>query len=67
LIIALSKVNDKYSTMNIFDVQGKLVKSIEKNEINAQTKIDIADLPKGNYILKISTGSGVVSKTFIKQ
>ncbi len=66
LILDLSNMRDKYISVNIFDVQGKLVKSIGRVEVSPKSRIEIADLPKGNYVLKISTSAGITSKKFIK-
>ena len=67
LILDLSNMRDKYISVNIFDVQGKLVKSIGMVEVSSKPKIEIADLLKGNYVLKISTSAGITTKKFIKQ
>jgi hypothetical protein len=67
LVIDLSNVNDENAIVTVFDVQGKMVKAVESAELNSKTTINIADIPKGNYILKISSGSKIISKSFIKQ
>lgn len=46
------------TTINIFDIQGKLIKSILKDNINTFTSINISDLKSGFYILKIKFEDG---------
>jgi Secretion system C-terminal sorting domain len=67
LILDLSTVNENVASFKIYDVQGRLIKAVEKAVVNSNTSIDISDIPKGNYVLKISSEKGSVSGTFIKQ
>ena len=46
------------TTINIFDIQGKLIKSILKDNIDTFTSINISDLKSGFYILKIKSEDG---------
>ncbi len=56
------KSSQKISKIEIYDMSGKLVKSgILKDE-----KINVQNLSKGNYLLKIQTENGVVTSKFIK-
>lgn len=43
-------------TLSFYDVTGRMVYSLEKNAANSSsTKIDVSHLPKGAYVLKVST------------
>lgn len=46
------------TTINIFDIQVKLIKSILKDNIDTFTSINISDLKSGFYILKIKSEDG---------
>lgn len=52
--------------ITVFNIQGKLVKTIESSMNLAQQKIDIADLPAGVYIMNINTPNGQAVKKFSK-
>lgn len=47
------------------DIAGREIKTIEDN--SAQPLIDVSDLSKGIYLLKISDGSYTVTKKFVKE
>lgn len=66
LSVNLSGVKEKILSIDIFNVQGRLVKSV-KTDLPNGSRIKIADLPSGNYVMKISTSIGSISKNFIKQ
>jgi Secretion system C-terminal sorting domain len=50
--------------LNIFDINGKMVKRFEKQ--NA-TNIDIDDLQSGYYVLRVETDKGIAIKKLIKE
>lgn len=52
------------ATFIIYDVNGKVVK---RNTLSNSNSINISDLSKGIYILKISTNGGVLTKKIIKR
>jgi len=54
--------NTKINEIIILDISGRLVKNVSASEMN----IDVTALQIGNYILRISTTEGVVSKKFSK-
>jgi hypothetical protein len=56
------KSDQKISKVEIYDMSGKIIKSVKLQDY----KIEVSTLIKGNYILKISTESGVVTSKFIK-
>ena len=47
--------------IKIYDVSGKLVKTFSK-----QSKINISELPKGNYLTEISENGKISKQKFIK-
>ena len=47
----------------IIDISGRTVKSI--NQVNYS--IDVADIPKGIYFLKLTTDEGILTKKFVKE
>ncbi len=55
---------DITSQVSIYNTQGIEVKSI--NSLNAQGIIDIRELPSGMYLIKIDTGSEVLTRSVIK-
>lgn len=66
----MSIVCDKLSgkaDISIFDITGKLVKTVREHELSENQTIDIADMPRGIYVLKISTEKGEVVKKIVKQ
>ncbi len=65
--IDLSSLNDKILMLRIYDVQGKLIKEIQSPEASSNLSLNISDLSKGNYILTVITGVGIINKKFIKE
>lgn len=49
---------------SIIDINGRLVKSVANATVNST--IDVSDLARGNYMLKIDTEKGAVIKKIIK-
>lgn len=56
------KTKENVKSVQIFDASGKLVK-----KLGNETKVDVRELEKGNYVMSISTSDSVVSKKFIKK
>jgi len=50
--------------LSIIDINGRLVKSVANATINST--IDVSDLARGNYMLKIDTEKGAIIKKIIK-
>lgn len=64
-IINIQSINDLYvEELKIYDVSGKII--IEKNKNNTNN-IDVKQLKKGVYVIKIRTSNGISNKKFIKQ
>lgn len=51
--VDIAESNEQLSTIEIYSITGKLVKTIEAN--SNTIKIDVATLPKGVYIINIAT------------
>jgi hypothetical protein len=56
--------NLQKATIEILNIQGQLIKTIETTE--DKTSIDISNLPGGVYIIKLNTAEGSVVRKFIK-
>ena len=57
----------KLDDIEIFDIQGRLVKKIDVNELkNYETEIDVSGLINGIYLLRASSGSESVVLKFTK-
>jgi len=67
LVIDLSALNDKNVSIEIIDLQGKQVKSVDKIEVAANFSIDISDLSNGNYVINIHASKGISKTNFIKK
>lgn len=52
------------SNVEVFDLNGKVVKSIS-NFVSSE--INVSDLASGNYIMKLTSDKGIASKKFIKE
>jgi len=55
--------NNTPVTIQVFDVSGRLVHT--QNDVNNQTKIDLASFAKGNYVVVMERGSQKVTKKII--
>lgn len=53
---------DGNATISIFDMTGKEVSTMPYSNV-----VNVNDLPKGHYILKIVSGNNVLNKTFTKE
>ncbi len=53
------------STIEIFNIQGQLIKCINANE--SQTTIDVSGFARGMYFVKVKTESGIGVKKFVKE
>jgi len=54
-----------FSVVQIFAINGKLIKQIAQNEIN-DNGINISTLNKGTYILRLSSDTKIINQKFIK-
>lgn len=67
LSIAVKGISiDEFSSVQIYDIQGKLLKRMDK--ISCENQIDVRDLPAGNYMISLLHKNKLISKTkFIKE
>jgi hypothetical protein len=64
LHINLSEENsNRISTINVFDINGRLVLHKLVDKVNA-VELNVANLTSGIYILKITNNEGIISKRF---
>ncbi len=57
------KSDEKIKSVKLYSASGSLVKT-ENNEFS---RIDVSNLPKGNYLISIETDSGTETKKIIKE
>ncbi len=67
LVVSVNSSKITKGQIEIADIQGRNVKSLSNIDFTSATTIDIADLTKGEYLIKISTSEGVISQKFLKQ
>jgi hypothetical protein len=67
LVVSVGNSKSTKGQIEIADMQGKKIKSLNNIDFTANTSIDIADLPKGEYIIKLSTSEGILTQKFFKQ
>lgn len=56
------QTNDKIMSIEIFDLNGRILQNI----ISSETKINVSNLKKGIYIIKINTSKGSTTQKIIK-
>jgi hypothetical protein len=64
-IIIESLKFDNINNVEIFDTTGKIVKQVESTFDN-KVKVDISNLEKGIYFVRIKTENGVAFKPLLK-
>ena len=55
------------STIDIYNLNGKLVKRVQPNNALNDVEIDTSNLSTGMYLMKINTDAGQTVKTFLKE
>ena len=53
--------------VTVVDFAGNVALSVKLSAFSTSYNLNIASLKQGNYLLKIETNDGVVTKQFIKQ
>ena len=61
----VSSAQSVMSKIEVYDVSGRLLRTVEVNDNNAI--VDIAELASGIYVVRINTDRGVLSKTVMKR
>ena len=64
-LLNVDLIDLKITKISLFDLNGRIL--LTQNIENTNSQINIADLAKGIYILKVETNSGVVNKQIIKE
>jgi hypothetical protein len=67
LNITLSNSKITKGQLEIFDISGNKVKSLNEVDFSSGYTMEISDLAKGQYIVKLITSEGVISRKFLKQ
>ncbi len=67
LNISITDNNLHIEQIEIFDIMGKQVKSLNINAQNVNYNIDVKKLPAGVYFVKVETNKGSIIKKFVKQ
>ena len=67
LAVSISNSKITKGQIEISDIQGRKVKSLNNIDFTSVTTVDISDLIKGEYIIKLSSSEGAISKKFLKQ
>ena len=64
--LVIVKTQNMLRSVSIYDINGKLLKTISTVNNASEVSIDIEDFPLGTYILNISTNQGTKSSKFFK-
>ncbi len=62
--VTIEKGKLQFNRITIFNINGKLVKQIDQNNLTG--KLDISDLPGGQYIFSFETADKVITQKIIK-
>lgn len=57
---------NKIITVDVMDITGKQIKTLNNEDLSQSQSIDIADMQSGVYVLIINTVKGRITKKFIK-
>lgn len=60
--ILMVQSSEKINEIEVYDISGKKIK-VTANE----NKVNVKNIPSGSYIIKLTTGAGIISKKFIKR
>ena len=53
--------------MEVYDVYGKVVRTVVGANNNTSIRINVSDLSAGMYLVRVTTEQGVVTKRFVKK
>ena len=67
LVVSVANSKTTKGQIEISDMQGRKVKALSNIDFTMSNTIDVADLPKGEYIIKLSTSEGLLTQKFLKQ
>jgi tRNA A58 N-methylase Trm61 len=65
--LTIKLADDTIKSLAIYNILGQTIKVMSIETANKQANLNVANLAKGQYILKITTTNGdVLSKRFVK-
>ncbi len=67
LVIDLSALDHKNVSFKVFDIQGKVVMEIQNANVASKIQLNVANLPKGNYVLNVISKDRTFFRKFIKE
>jgi hypothetical protein len=67
LVVSSNNLKASTGQIEIYDVIGNKVKSVNNVDFTNDVIIDIADLNQGGYFIKVNTSQGVITNKFLKQ
>ncbi len=59
--------NGEWESLNIYDIAGKLVISLDKLDQSSELNVDMSNLSQGIYILKVDTSNGQFQEKLLKK
>ena len=65
--ISLNSFGNNQIAIEVYDLLGRLNQSIISNVVNGKTSLDISELSRGIYVLKVISGTTTSVKRFIKE
>jgi hypothetical protein len=65
--ISKGQFNGEWNTLNIYDITGKLVISLDKLDQDSELNVDMSNLSQGMYILKVNTSNGQYQEKLLKK
>ena len=65
--VSFDNIGNDQIIIEVYDLLGRLNQSIISNVVNGKTSLDISEFSKGIYIAKITSGTTVSVKRFIKE
>ncbi|MEE9440080.1 MAG: T9SS type A sorting domain-containing protein [Saprospiraceae bacterium] len=66
--VAMEEAQEGKYVFQIFDINGKrVITEVNKYDSGFTTKIDITNIPTGEYFLRVSKGEDALTKAFVKQ
>ncbi len=67
LVINLTNTKTTKAQLEVYDIVGSKVKSIGETDFSSNYTLDIADLAKGQYIIKFTSVDCIITRKFLKQ
>lgn len=61
----VNNLNDSIDSFHLYDLSGREILSLNSTEVTS--KINISNLTKGTYLIKINTNSGILTSKMVKE